>query len=184
MGAVTVAQRIAALDADWYSGVLRDGGHTEAAVTDVAAEPLSFSGTAGDIARVRLTYDGSGSPGPASLIAKIRGAADVQVAVDAAMGLYERESRFYADHAESVPVATPRCYHVGDGTETPLLIEDLGGLRMGDLVEGLSVADAERVTDALADLHSAYWGIDAGGSGWLAAPGEGGYAELGASRGQ
>jgi hypothetical protein len=175
---MTVAERIAVLDAEWYSRVLRAGGHAEAAVTEVAAEPLSFSGTAGDIARVRLTYDAEGSPGPRSVIAKIRGAADVQAAVDAAMGLYERESRFYADHADAVPVVTPRCYHVGDGTSTPLLIEDLGAMRMGDLVEGLSVADAERVIDALADLHASHWGIDPGEWGWLAAPGEGVYAQM------
>ena len=175
---MSVAERIAVLDAEWYSRVLRDGGHAEAAVTEVAAEPLSFSGTAGDIARVRLSYDDAGRPGPASVIAKIRGAADVQAAVDAAMGLYERESRFYAEHAEDVPVATPRCYHVGDGTSTPLLIEDLGEMRMGDLVEGLSVADAEGVIDALADLHGAYWEIDPAEWEWLAAPGEGVYAQM------
>lgn len=175
---MTVAERIAVLDAEWYSSVLRDGGHTEAAVTNVAAESLSFSGTAGDIARVRLTYEDSGRPGPASVIAKIRGAADVQAAVDTAMGLYERESRFYAEHAAGVPVEAPRCFHVGDGTDTPLLLEDLGEMRMGDLVGGLSVVDAERVIDALGDMHAAHWGIDSADGAWLAVPGEGVYAQM------
>lgn len=175
---MTVPESIQRLDADWYTGVLRQGGHTEAAVTAVEAEPLSFSGTAGDIARVRIAYDDSGRPGPASVIAKIRGTAEVKVAVDAAMGLFEREARFYADYAGSVPVSTPRCHYVGDGTATPLLIEDLGALRMGDLVAGLSVPDAERVIDALADLHSAYWDIDREDAAWLAAPGEGVYAGM------
>ena len=173
-----VAGRIAGLDAEWYSDVLREGGHSEAAVMYAEAEPLAFSGTAGEIARIRFTYDEEGRPGPASAIAKIRGAADVQAQVDAAMGLYERESRFYSDYAEDVPVSTPRCYYVGDGTATPLLIEDLGGFRMGDLVGGLSVADAERVIDALADLHAAYNGIGPEDGAWLAAPGEGVYAQM------
>ena len=175
---MTVAESLQRLDAAWFTLALREGGHAEAAVTDVALSPLTFSGTAGAIARVRLAYDGSGRPGPESMIAKIRGAADVQQAVDAAMGLFEREARFYADYADGVPVATPRCYHVGDGTTTPLLIEDLGGLRMGDLVGGLSVVDAERVIDGLADLHAAHWAISRADAAWLAAPGEGVYAEM------
>jgi Ecdysteroid kinase-like family len=172
-----VAERIAALDAEWYSTVLRDGGHAEAAVTEVETEPLEVAGAAGDLARVRLSYE-EDAAGPESLIAKIRGADELRAAMDAAMGLFAREARFYSEYANRVPIATPRCYFVGDGTETPLLIEDLGGLRMGDQSEGLSPGDAERIVGGLADLHAAYWGVPPDEEGFLASPGEGTYAAM------
>jgi Ecdysteroid kinase-like family len=172
-----VAESLSGLDAGWLTGVLRDGGYAESAVTEVGVEPLEVAGAAGDLARVRLTYEG-GAVGPETLIAKIRGADELRAAMDAAMGLFEREARFYSEYSDRVPIATARCYFVGDGTESPLLIEDLGGLRMGDQTEGLSRNDAERIVDALAGLHAAYWGSPPEDEGFLASPGEGAYAGM------
>jgi hypothetical protein len=95
--------------------------------------------------------------------------------MDAAMGLFEREGRFYAELG-SVPIRTARCYAIGDGDRTPLLLEDLSGLRMGDQVEGLGVGDAEAAIDALSTMHAALWGqadLD-----WLASPASGTFAAM------
>jgi hypothetical protein len=162
-----IAASLQALDAGWYATAL--GAPVVAAVP----EELAFSGAAAEMARVRLEYDGEG--GPATVIAKIRGTDAVRSAMDAAMGLYEREAQFYAEYADAVPIATPRCLYVGDGTATPLLIEDLGDLRMGNQMDGLSVADAERLIDALADMHARYWNDP---PGFLVSPGEGMYAAM------
>lgn len=171
-----VAERIRRIDPSWYSEVLRRSGDSEAAVTGVEAEAMAFAGAAADIARVRLTYDESGAPGPASVVAKMRGADEVRAAMDAAMGLHDRETRVYSELADRLPVATPRCYHAGDGTETPLLIEDLGAERMGDMMGGLSLEDAERIVEALADLHASHWeAVPEGTAEWLVNPGEGSY---------
>jgi hypothetical protein len=98
--------------------------------------------------------------------------------MDAAMGLFAREARFYATYATEVPVAVPRCYHIGDGDTTPLLLEDLPDLRMGDQLEGVALADAERLIELLADLHAHYWRRVSGDDVVLVAPGEGAYAAM------
>jgi len=77
------------------------------------------------------------------LIAKLRGQRDVQLQMDQAMGLFQREAHFYATFADEVPVRTARCWFVGDGDTTPLLLEDLADQRMGDQTEGMRLADAE-----------------------------------------
>jgi hypothetical protein len=142
---------LARLDRAWFTEVLRSP------VVDVAVEPLQIAGAAGELGRVVLSYDSDGAPGPRSVIAKFRGTSETQQAMDAALGIFARERRFYVEAAPSVPVATPACFHAGDGDASPLLLEDLRGLRMGDQVAGLSLPDAERLIDVLADLHTAFW---------------------------
>jgi hypothetical protein len=181
-GSVDTGKRVApslqALDAAWYTGVLRAGGHATAAVATAVVEPMSYTGAVADKARVRLRYDGNGWPGPASLIAKIRGAEGTRAAMDAAMGLYAREARFYTDFAPRVPLRTPRCYHAGDGTVKPLLLEDLGGYRAGDQMVGLSVNEARKTMDALGDLHARFWEQPEADADWLVAPATGVYADM------
>jgi hypothetical protein len=174
----TVAQSLAALDARWFTDVLREGGHATATVVTAHPEPMAFRGAVGEMARIRLEYDDSGDPGPASVIAKTRGTSEVQAGMDTAMGLYERESRFYAELGDRVPVGTPHVFHIGDGVETPLLMEDLGGLRVGDQMQGLSVPDAERTMDALGDLHAAFWNAPELDLAWIAQPADGVYAAM------
>jgi hypothetical protein len=174
-----VADSLKALDAAWFTTVLCQGEHTSAAVASVNVEPMAFSGAAADMARMRLRYEDRGTPGPASLIAKIRGAAgSMTAAMDAAMGLYAREARFYTEFAARVPLRTPRCYHAGDGTVKPLLLEDLGGLRAGDQMLGLTVPEARAVMDALGDLHARFWEQPEAAADWLAAPSSGAYADM------
>ena len=157
---MTVAQSLARLDATWLDDVLGAGGSVHA----VSVEPLAFTGATTDLARIRIDHGsgavrrgGSGVSGPTSLIAKIRGVTDVQRQMDAAIGMFHREACFYRQLAAEVPVGSPRCFHVGDGDTTPLLLEDLGGHRMGDQVAGLAIADAETMMRTLARLHAAYW---------------------------
>jgi hypothetical protein len=177
VNAPAVAGRLRALDAAWFDRALRAGGHTEAAVTGAALEPVAFTGATTDLARVRLTYADAAAPGPATLIAKLRGDDEVRAGMDAAMGLSARESRFYSELAADLPVATPTCFHAG-GEGEPLLLEDLGGLRMGDQIEGLSRTDAERIIDALADLHARHWNAPEAAAGWLASPAQGAFAAM------
>ena len=173
-----VAASLQALDAAWFTQVLREGEHADAAVTELTIEPMAFSGAAADMARVRLRYAEKGRPGPASLIAKIRGAEGTIAAMDAAMGLYAREARFYSEFAAQVPLRTPRCYHAGDGTAKPLLLEDLGGYRAGDQMLGLTIPEARKLMDALADLHARFWERPEARADWLVQPASGVYAGM------
>jgi hypothetical protein len=142
---------LARLDAAWFTQVLGSP------VAGIAVEPLEIAGAAGELGRVLLSYDADGEPGPPSVIAKFRGTSETQQAMDAALGIFARERCFYVEAAPSLPLATPACFHAGDGDASPLLLEDLRELRMGDQVAGLGLPDAERLIDVLADLHAAFW---------------------------
>lgn len=174
---MTVADSLAALDAAWAEQVLRDSGHADGAVTGLEVEMVPFTGATTDMARLRLTYAEAGG-GPATAIAKIRGVTGVQRQMDRAIGLFDREARFYSTFADRVPVGSPACYHVGDGDRTPLLLQDLGGLRMGDQMDGLALADAEALMISLAELHAAYWESETLDADWLLRHDEGAYPHL------
>jgi hypothetical protein len=168
--------RFEAIDLDWLSAALAARGLATAKASRVDAEPVALAGTTTEMARLRIFYDGPGDPGPSSVIGKLRGTTEVQMQMDAGMGLFQREGRFYDELPSRVPIRTARCYAIGDGDQTPLLLEDLCGLRMGDQVEGLSVPDAQVTIDALADMHAAFWGradLD-----WLASPAAGTFAAM------
>jgi Phosphotransferase enzyme family len=148
---------LAQLDAAWFTEALREASAADAQIVDVALEPLAIPGAAGELARVRLTYERPDAAGPASVIAKFRGSTETQRAMDGALGIFARERFFYVEVAARLSIATPTCYFAGDGDDLPLLLEDLRGLRMGDQVAGLTLADAERLVDVLAALHAEFW---------------------------
>ena len=153
---MTSSSALERLDRRWFEEALRDvtAGTT---VATVAVEPVAAPGAAGEVARVLLSYGDDEGRGPSSVIAKLRGTSETQQAMDQALGLFERERRFYSDVAPLIKVAVPACYFAGDGDSTPLLLEDLRSLRMGDQVTGMDVVDAQRVIDVVADLHAAFW---------------------------
>ena len=59
-GDVQVSSSLAGLDVGWLTKVLRAAGVSEAAVEDVAAERMEVQSAAGELARLSLTYAGSG----------------------------------------------------------------------------------------------------------------------------
>jgi len=110
---------LAGIDAVWLDGALRADAPAMSRVVEVRSEALTFTGATTDMARLRITYDTSGQPGPASMIAKVRGRDDLRRQMDAVMGLFSREARFYGELAASVPIRTPRALVLGDGDEHP-----------------------------------------------------------------
>ncbi|MGH2670735.1 MAG: hypothetical protein ACRDH5_16765, partial [bacterium] len=114
----------------WLTEVLRISGVTGAAVVGVESRPVEVASAAGDLARLALTYEPSGRPGPPTIIAKAPGTTETQRAMEAAMGLFTRERFVYAELAGVLPIGLPHCYFAGspDGGE-PMLLEDLRGLR-------------------------------------------------------
>lgn len=152
---------IDAISPGWLTRVLSAAGLTQATVLHVQTGPLPVASAAGELARLHLTYEPVRPPGPGTIIAKAPGTGPAQRGMDAAMGLSARERFVYAELAGALPVRLPRCYYAADpGRQEPMLLEDLGALRMGDQVAGLDRAGAERLIDALADLHAAFWESD------------------------
>ena len=173
-----LTSRLTDLTPEWLDGVLAGHGAGIAPVAALDVAEVTFAGATTEMARLHISYADGGEPGPATLVAKLRGTSDVQRQMDLAMGLFEREAHFYTTFADAVPVRTPRCWSVGDGDSTPLLLEDLGDLRMGDQLDGMTVPDAERTIDALADLHARFWESDRLTEPWLASPAEGVFAGM------
>lgn len=103
---------------------------------------------------------------PGTVVAKLPRQGDIR-AVGSALGLYERERRFYAELAPTLGLRTPRCYDAGDADAAtrPMLLEDLGELRAGDQLAGLSPAQAAAVLTEVAGMHGAHWG--AADADWL-----------------
>ncbi|MGY9071398.1 MAG: phosphotransferase family protein [Acidimicrobiales bacterium] len=74
---------------------------------------------------------------------------------------YAREVGFFDELAERVPVRVPRGYGADlseDGSSYYLLMEDMGGHRVIDQNEGMSLEDAARAIDVLAGWHAKFWG--------------------------
>ena len=104
-----IPERLDDLTPEWLTTALREAGHLPAAgeVTSVEREILGEGeGFMGDIARLRLAYEGG--EGPASVVAKMPRLENR--AFGELVGVYERESCFYEEFSDSVPVALPRLY--------------------------------------------------------------------------
>jgi hypothetical protein len=104
-----IPERLDDLTSEWLTGVLREQGHlTEggevvAVEREILGEGEGFMGT---IARLRLSY--AGAEGPASVVAKIPRLENR--AFGELVGVYERESCFYEEFSEGLPVALPHLY--------------------------------------------------------------------------
>ena len=72
-----------------------------------------------------------------------------------------REIHFYGELASHCGVAVPRSLFAAmdlPDNRMVLLLEDLSGLRFGDVLTGCSVADAAGLTGSIAHLHGTWWG--------------------------
>ena len=139
------------LTAEWLTGALRETGALERGrVVSFDAQVLGGAkGASGQLVRIRLTYDAGAHPdAPRSLIAKFSAADPQSRAMIHALGIYEREVRFYQDLAPLIALRTPRRYHADIRMDTGacvLLLEDLAPARNGDRAAGCSLAQAERI---------------------------------------
>ena len=136
---------------------------------DCHCEHFGVVGLISEVARVRLSYGRHGK-GPASVVVKIPRTGPAGGSVGQP-GVYEREARFFAEVAPDVGVDVPGCLasHWDPGTgHFILVLEDLGHLRVGDQLSGISDDEALAVSRLLAQLHSYWWmhpRLDA--LGWL-----------------
>ncbi len=152
------------LTPEWLTAVLQASGRIrEARVTGVKATPVG-NGMLGTNLRIALDYDRDEAGAPASLVAKMAAAGETSRASGAALGLYERETRFYQVIAPRIGSAVPSALFAdidAGGASFCLLFEDLAPARGGDQLTGCSLADAEAAIDTAAALHAPLWGDEA-----------------------
>lgn len=152
------------IDSEWLTAALREGG-VIGPETNVTSSPRVTIGQGvgilGELARVTLEYDRDEPNAPKTLIAKIPTADPGGKAVAHMMGAYEKEARFYRELWDKVGVRAAKGYYTaGDASAVQyvVLMEDLGGLRLGDQVKGASAEECETLVTQVAKLHSMWWG--------------------------
>ncbi|CAM3272717.1 phosphotransferase [Mycobacterium intermedium] len=136
------------LTTSWLTSVIGAG-----TVSDFAVERIG-TGQMSDCYRIRLTYadDHADHTRPGSVVLKVAATDPVSRQTGLAMGLYEREVRFYRDIAPRLPGPIAPCYHAAVDTATgvfDLLLGDAGPATVGDEIAG---ATAEQAILAVTEL--------------------------------
>ena len=105
----------AAIDAAWLTRALRSSGVlSDGAVTDVTVEPLGGSqGFAGQLRRLRVTYDGQSHGAPPSFIVKLHSPIAITRELIRRIGAASREIRFYRELADRAGVPTAALHFRG-----------------------------------------------------------------------
>ena len=152
------------LSADWLTAVLGHG-----TVADFAVERIG-TGQMSECYRVTLTY-ADDSTGPGSVVLKIAATDPSSRQTGQALGLYEREVRFYTNIAPGLSGPVAPCYHAAYDPESgafDLLLGDAAPATVGDEVRGATVGQAALALALLGDVHGALIGDTAlAGAAWL-----------------
>lgn len=147
-----------ALGPDWFNALFAHLGQ----VPDVEAVSARAIGTGqvGTNVRYSLTYGRGGEGRPASLVGKFQSQDEKNRAAGKALGLYEREYRFYDTFGASAARIAPGLRY-GDYDEATdrvtLLMEDMAPAEQGDQLTGCTPELAELALDAAAVLHASHW---------------------------
>lgn len=152
------------LTCDWLSAALG------APVTGFRFERIG-TGQMSECYRIALSYD-DGTAGPASVVLKVAATDPNSRQTGLALGLYEREVRFYTDIAPSLPGGpVAPCFHAAFDPETgafDLLLGDAAPATVGDEIRGATPAQAELALAELARVHGPVLGSGALGQvDWL-----------------
>lgn len=148
-------ERPSDLTASWLTATIRAG-----VVTDFTVERIG-TGQMSECYRVALTYAEPG--GPASVVLKVSATDPVSRQTGAALGLYEREVRFYRDIAPRLGGPIAPCYHAAVDATTgvfDLLLGDAGPAVVGDEITGATTEQAMLAISELGRLHGPLLGDD------------------------
>jgi len=157
----------------WLTAALRAGGTIrEATVTAAPRVQIGQGvGILGELARVALEYDRNEPGAPKTLIAKIPTADPGGRGIAEMLGFYEKECRFYSEVGNGVGIRTAECYYADGDPENVqyiILMEDLGGLAIGDQVVGATVDECRLLVTEVAKLHAKWWASpDLDALGWI-----------------
>jgi hypothetical protein len=145
-----VIERPSDLTASWLTAAIGAG-----IVADFAVERIG-TGQMSECYRVRLSYTDADSDGPGSVVLKVAATDPVSRQTGLALGLYEREVRFYGDIAPGLGGPIAPCYHAAIDTATgafDLLLGDAGPAVVGDEIAGATTEQAGLAVVELGRLH-------------------------------
>ena len=149
-----VIERPSDLTAAWLAAVIGTGP-----IADFSVERIG-TGQMSECYRIRLNYAdanrGAPSNRPESVVLKVAATDPVSRQTGLALGLYEREVRFYGDVAPRLGGPIAPCYHAAVDTSTgvfDLLLGDAGPAVVGDEIAGATVEQARLGVVELGRLH-------------------------------
>ncbi|HEX9174987.1 MAG TPA: phosphotransferase, partial [Mycobacterium sp.] len=155
--------RAADLSAEWLSAQLN------LPVSSFETDRIG-TGQMSECYRVVPHYGGD-TMGPSSVVLKVAASDPASRQTGFALGLYEREVRFYAEVAPRLVGPIAPCYHASfdaDAGTFALLLGDAGPAEVGDEIEGTSVERARLAVSELGRLHgSAIADPTLAGAAWL-----------------
>ncbi|AGB23965.1 putative aminoglycoside phosphotransferase [Mycobacterium sp. JS623] len=149
MRTTDVVERPTDLTAEWLTAALG------VPVREFAFERIG-TGQMSECYRVDLSYT-DGGDGPNSVVLKVAATDSVSRQTGHALGLYEREVRFYTDIAPGIDGPIAPCHHAGFNTETGafhLLLGDAGPAVVGDEICGATVEQAMLALSELGRVHA------------------------------
>ncbi len=134
-----------------------------AEATGLAVDAITVSqiGEGIGVSSALYRVDLEGTDCPESVVVKLPALDEAAVFTSTILRMYIREVNFFTELAAQSPVRVPQHYYAAVDEETSrfaVVMEDMGAMRLVDQVEGMSVADAERAVDALAQWHATWWG--------------------------
>lgn len=163
MPTINVVESPADLTAEWLTSAIGS------AVADFSYERIG-TGQMSECYRVTLTYADQHA-GPATVVLKVAATDAVSRQTGLALGLYEREVRFYTDIAPRIGGPVAPCFSSAFNPETGafhLLLGDAGPATVGDEIRGASVEQAMLALSELGRLHGPLLGDPAAASAeWL-----------------
>jgi hypothetical protein len=158
-----VIERPADLTVEWLTAALG------VPVSDFVFERIG-TGQMSECYRVGLIY-ADGDSGPNSVVLKVAATDPVSRQTGLALGLYEREVRFYTDIAPHINGPVAPCHHAGLDAETGafhLLLGDAGPAVVGDEIRGATVEQAALALTELGRVHAPLLGDTAmANADWL-----------------
>lgn len=160
-----VIERPSDLTASWLAAVIGTG-----AIADFSVERIG-TGQMSECYCVRLSYAEGPAAGPESVVLKVAATDPVSRQTGLALGLYEREVRFYGDIAPRLGGPIAPCYHAAVDTSTgvfDLLLGDAGPAVVGDEITGATAEQAHLGAVELGRLHGPLLGdISLAEAPWL-----------------
>ncbi|MET0452444.1 MAG: phosphotransferase [Mycobacterium sp.] len=152
------------MTAEWLTAAI--GGSD---VVDFTFERIG-TGQMSECYRVALTY-ARGHRGPSSVVLKVAAADPKSRQTGLALGLYEREVRFYTDIAPGLHGPVAECHHAAYDPATgvfDLLLGDATPAVVGDEISGATVEQAALALTQLGRMHGALLGDAAlAGAEWI-----------------
>ena len=142
-------ERPADLTTEWLTAALGSGTVTAFTFDRIGTGQMS------ECYRVALTY-AQGQTGPASVVLKVAAADPSSRQTGLALGLYEREVRFYTDIAPRLDGPIAPCHHAAYDPATgafDLLLGDATPATVGDEITGATVDQAMLALGQLGRLH-------------------------------